>query len=185
MTWEAVKQGSSASSATIHQETAALPKKQTDKVYISNLLGPSIDEDFIDFDLTEIQEVMISLRDTNVIDIAHCELLQSKALAAADILSEYLGRINKSLSYLESKLNSAKNKASLEYSSPGKTTAEMRKWAATSDPEVEKLEIKIAYIKGSKVLLDKKYDLLIKSHFHYKEISSGLRRVIGSGVVSY
>jgi len=152
----------------------------TEKVTLGHLIGDALEDDFLSFDLTEIQEVLLSLQEIETIDLAHAEQLQQQALRGADLLSEYLGKIVKTTSYLESKTSSIKNKVSLEYKSPdgSKPTADMRKWAGESSTEVENWNIKLAKAKGSKIVLEKKYDILIKSHHHYKDIASGMKRSI-------
>jgi hypothetical protein len=151
----------------------------TQLVRLSDFLGENLEEEFGDFDLTEIQNVLKQLQSVDPIDLAHAEFLQQQALRGADILTEYLGKIVKTVGYLETKVNSTKNRVSLEYqATEGRTTAEMKKWAGEASPEVEEIQIKLAKAKGSKSILEKKYDILIKSHHHYKEIASGMRRTI-------
>jgi hypothetical protein len=150
------------------------------RITLGDFLGTELEEDFIQFDLTEIQEVLTKLQNIDAIDLAHAELLQQQALRAADIITGYLGRIVKTVGYLETKVNSTKNRVALEYQAPdgARTTIEMRKFASEASPEVEEVQIKLAKAKGSKSVLEKKYDILIKSHHHYKEIATGLRRTI-------
>lgn len=149
------------------------------QVRLGDLLGSEMEVDFQNFDLTEVQQVLEYLRDIDAIDLAHAEQLQQKALRGADVLAEYLGKITKTVSYLETKVTSTKNKVSLEYQAPeGRTTLDMKKWAADVSPEVEQVQIKLAAAKGSKLFLDKKYELLIKAHHHFKDIAQGLRRTI-------
>jgi len=150
------------------------------RVRLGDLLGDELEEEFISFDLTEIQQVLSKLQYTDAIDLAHAELLQQQALRGADILTEYLGKIVKTVGYLESKVNSTKNKVSLDYQAPdgSRTTADMRRWAGESSPEVEEVQIRLAKAKASKMVLEKKYDILIKSHHHYKDIAAGLRKTI-------
>ncbi len=147
---------------------------------VGSLLGVSMDEEFFDFDLTEVQTILRNLQDTDAIDLSHAEMLSQQTLRCADILSEYLSKMVKIVSHLEGKLNSTKNKISLEYSVPDgtRTTVEMKKWAGESSPQVTELQNKIAGAKGSKSLLEKKYDIIIKAHHHYKDIATGLRRTI-------
>ena len=151
-------------------------------VLLKDILGENFDDEFMNFDLTEVQNILSELQDTNAIDLAHAEMLQQQALRCADILSEYLSRVVKVVSYLESKLNSVKNKAALNYKPEdgARVTADMRKFASEIAPEVEAVSAAIAKARGSKVLLEKKYDILIKSHHHYKEISSGIRQTLYS-----
>src|SRR4051812_2404728 len=101
----------------------------SEKVTLGSMIGENLDEDFLQFDLTEIQEILLNLRDTDVIDLAHAESLQQQTLRGADILAGYLGKIIKTTSYLESKMSTTKNKVSLEYKDPdgSKTTADMKK----------------------------------------------------------
>jgi hypothetical protein len=150
------------------------------QVRLGDLLGDSLEEEFFSFDLTEIQSVLMKLQYTEAIDLAHAELLQQQSLRGADILTEYLGKIVKTVGYLESKINSTKNKAALNYQEPNgnRTTSDMKKWYSESAPEVEEIQIRLAKAKASKMVLEKKYDILIKSHHHYKDIAAGLRRTI-------
>jgi hypothetical protein len=152
----------------------------SENVRLGDLLGDQLEENFVDFDLTEIQYVLSKLQTEDAIDLVHAEMLQQQSLRGADILTEYLGKIVKTVGYLETKVNSTKNKVSLEYTTPdgSKTTADMKKWAGESSPEVEAVQIKLAKAKGSKIVLEKKYDILIKAHHHYKDIALGLRKTI-------
>lgn len=147
---------------------------------IGNLIGSELVEDFSTWDYSEIHKVLSKLAIFEAVDLSHAEMLQQQSLRGADIVCEYLGKIVKTVSYLETKLNSAKNKAALEFkpAEGQKATAELRKLHGESAPEVEELAIKLARAKGVKVLLEKKYDILIRSHHHYKEIAQGLRRTI-------
>lgn len=146
---------------------------------LGNLIGSELEEHFQSFDLTEIQEVLIELQSTEVIDLAHAENLQRLALRGADILSEYLGKMVKTVSYLESQLNKIKNKAALEYKvQDGKTTMDLRKFAAEASPEVEEVNIKLAKAKAGKLVLEKKYDILIRSHHYYKDLAAGYKKTI-------
>ncbi len=149
-------------------------------VRLGDVLGSKLEEDFKDFDLTEIQQVLEQLRDIDAIDLAHAELLQQQSLRGADIIVGYLSRIVKTVGYLESQVNSTKNKVSLEYVAPdgARTTVDMKKWAGESSPEVEKVQIKLAEAKGAKIVLERKYEILVKSHHHFKDIAAGLRKTI-------
>ena len=153
------------------------------KITMGSLLGMELEENFLEFDLTEIQSILASLSDTDVIDLAHAEFLQKQTLRGADIVSEYLGKLIKTTSYLESKMNSVKNKVALNYKAEdGRTTAEMKKWAGESSEEVAELAALMARGKGSKSVLEKKYDILIKSHHYYKDLGTSLRLgIVGTG----
>lgn len=152
----------------------------TQQVRLGDLLGAVMEEDYKNFDMSEIEEVLSQLKETDAIDLAHAELLQQQALRGADILAIHLGKIVKTVAYLEGKVNSTKNKVCLEYTAPdgAKTTLDMKKWAGESSPEVEKVQIQLASAKGGKVALEKKYDILIKAHHHFKDISAGMRKTI-------
>jgi hypothetical protein len=148
-----------------------------DRITVGSLLGDEFVDDFKSFDITEVQKVISSLSSDEVIDIAHAEVLQQKSLYAAEILIEYIAKLIKTVSYLESRISSVKNKTSLEYRSvDGKTTADAKKQAGESSPQVEELAYQLAKAKGSKALLEKKYEILIKSHHHFKDISSAQKR---------
>jgi len=150
------------------------------QVRLGDLLGTELEEDFANFDLTEIQDVLERLQETDAIDLAHAELLQQQALRGADVIVGHLGKIVKTVGYLEAKVASTKNKVSLDYQAPdgARTTLDMKKWAGESSPEVEEVQIKLAKAKGSKLVLERKYELLVKSHHHFKDIAAGLRRTI-------
>ena len=150
------------------------------QVRLGDLLGSNPEEDFRNFDLTEVQQVLAQLQGTDAIDLAHAELLQQQALRGADILAEYMAKMVKTVSHLEAKVNSTKNKVSLEYLAPdgSRTTTDMRKWAAECSPEVSTAIEKLAEAKGGKVALERKFDIIIKAHHHYKDIAAGLRRTI-------
>lgn len=152
----------------------------TQKVTLGDLVGENLEEDFLQFDLTDIREVLTNLSEEEAIDLAHAEMLQQQSLRGADILSGYLSKMIKTTSYLESKIESVKNKTSLEYVSPdgSRVTSEMRLQAGKSSPEVEKLNEQLSKAKGSKSYLEKQYDILIKAHHHFKEIATGLRRSV-------
>lgn len=150
------------------------------QVRLGDFLGDKLEEDFSNFDLTEIQQVLVKLQNQDAIDLAHAELLQQQSLRGADVLSDYLGKMVKTVGYLEAKVNSTKNKVSLEYQAPdgSRTTADMKKWAGESSPEVEEVQIRLAKAKGSKLVLERKYEILIKSHHHFKDIAAGMRKTI-------
>jgi hypothetical protein len=152
----------------------------TQQVRLGDLVGSEMEEDFLQFDLTDIQQVLENLREIEAIDLSHAEQLQQQALRGADILTGYLGKIVKTVGYLESKVNSTKNKVSLEYTAPegSKTTLDMKKWAADVSPEVEEVQNRLAVAKGSKLVLERKYEILVKAHHHFKDIAQGLRKSI-------
>ena len=152
----------------------------TQQVRLGDFVGTQLEENFLDFDLTEIQEVLLALREESAIDLSHAEMLQQKSLRGADILSEYLGKIVKTIGYLEAKINSTKNKVALEYVSldGSRITMEMRRFAGEASPEVEELLIKLAKAKGSKSVLEKKYDIIIKCHHYHKDIAAGMRKSV-------
>ena len=150
------------------------------QVRLGDLLGSNPEEDFRNFDLTEVQLVLERLRETDAIDLTHAEYLQQQSLRGADILVEYMAKMIKTIGYLESKLNSTKNKVSLEYAAPDgvRTTVDMKKWAAECSPEVSAAAEKLADAKGGKMALERKFDIIVKAHHHYKDIATGLRKTI-------
>ena len=149
------------------------------KILISDIIGESFEDDFYSFDMTEVQDLVSHLQNDDAIDLPHAEVLQQKALRCADILSEYIGKVVKAVSYYDAKITSTKNGAALNYTnSGGKTTMDMRRYAGESDPEVERLNLALAKVKGTKAVLDKKYEIVIKSHHHYKDIAAGLRKTV-------
>jgi hypothetical protein len=147
---------------------------------LGDLLGNELEANFRDFDFSEIEQVLKHLQEVNAIDLSHAESLQQQSLRGADIIIEYLAKIVKTVGYLESKVNSTKNKVCLEYKAPdgAKTTADMKKWAGDASPEVELVQIDLATAKGAKLYLEKKYDVLIRLHHHYKDIATGIRKTI-------
>ena len=152
----------------------------TQQVRLGDLLGDTMEEEFVNFDITEIQQVLDNLRDIDAIDLAHAELLQQQSLRAADILVEYLAKIVKTVAHLEAKVNSTKNRVSMDYTTPdgSRVTLDMRKWAAEVSPEVVEVQDRLAKAKGSKVFLERKYEILVKAHHHFKDIAAGMRKTI-------
>lgn len=151
-------------------------QKQT----LGDIIGEELVDDFSNFDLSVLKEVIDGLSSTDAIDFSHAELLQQKALYGANLMLDFLGKLVKTTNYLESKISSVKNKTALEYKAPNgeKTTADMKKQAGESAPEVESLSILLAKAKGAKAVLEKKYDIMIKSHYFYKEICQGQKQTI-------
>jgi len=148
-----------------------------DKILLGQVVGNSFTDDFETFDISEVKVVLKSLSLEDAIDIAHAEMLQLKSLYAADLLIEHIAKLVKIVSYLESKINSVKSKVSLQYKEKdGKTTAEMKKQAGESNPEVLELGERLAKAKGAKVFLEKKYDILIKLHHYYKDITNSQKK---------
>jgi hypothetical protein len=146
---------------------------------LGQLIGNSMTDEFEAFDISEIQNILKYLGSETAIDIGHAEVLQQKTLYAADLITDYLAKLVKMVSFLESKISSVKNKTSLEYKSPdGKTTGEMRKFAGEASADVEELSMQLAKAKGAKMALEKKFDILIKMHHFYKDISSNQRKGI-------
>jgi hypothetical protein len=150
------------------------------QVRLGDLMGSSRIENFRDFDLTEVQQVLIQLKDIDAIDLSHAELLQQQALRGADILAEYMAKMVKTVAHLEAELNKTRNKVSLEYVAPdgARTTVDMKKWAGECSPEVVAVQEQIAEAKGSKVFIERKYEILVKAHHHFKDIAAGLRKTI-------
>lgn len=154
------------------------------KITLGQLMGDRDIEEFEGFDLTEVQKVLKSLGNEEPIDIAHAEYLQQRALHGADLLIDFSAKMVKTVGYLEAKLNSVKNKCSLEYKHPDdkvRITAEMRKSASECDPKVEEISLTLAKAKGAKLAVEKKLDLLLKSHYHYKELAGNMKQGIISG----
>lgn len=149
-------------------------------VRLGDFIGNDLEENFMEFDLTEIHKVSENLQNIEPIDLAHAEVLQQQALRGADIIISYLGKLTKTVGYLEARVNSVRNKASLDYKSPdgGKTTTDMKIWAGQASSEVEEIQTKLAKAKASKMVLEKKYDILIRTHHYYKDITAGLRKTI-------
>ena len=153
-------------------------EKDVSRITVKDVIGIKDEEDFLNFDLTAIQKILANLNRDVPIDIAHAEKFCQESLRCADILSEYLAKINKTSAYLENRLTIVKNRALVEYTSDVKVTADIRKAASESNKDVEEISNKLSSVKGAKMALEKKYDILIKSHHHWKDIAAGLRKTI-------
>ena len=149
-------------------------------VRLGDFLGVSSEEDFMEFDLSEVEIVLQSLKEVNATDLSHAEFLQQQALRGADIITGYLGKMVKTIGFLEAKVNSVKNRVALEYKAPdgSRTTTDMKLWAAGCSSEVEEVQITLAKAKASKLVLDNKYSTLIKTHHHYRDIAQGIRKTV-------
>jgi hypothetical protein len=137
------------------------------------------DEIFLDFDLTEIQELVKQLQNETVHDVAAADNLQRQALVCADLLAEYIAKLIKIISHLDVKESRIRNKVSLEFNKgeDGKAASmALRKLAGDASEEAEEVGYIIAKAKGTKALLEKKYDVIIKAHHFYKEISQSFRK---------
>ena len=149
---------------------------------LGNIIGDKLEDDFSNFDMTEIKTILTMLKETNAIDIAHTEYLQQQALRGAYILTEYLARMIKTVLYLEGKVNTARNKAAMNLQSEQKITADMRRYAYETSPEAEEIDARLYRAKGGKAALEKQYDLLIKGHHHWKDMAAGMRKsILGYG----
>lgn len=153
------------------------------KITLGDILGGDNVEAFDEFDMTEVQKVLKTLGREDAFDIAQCEYLQQRSLYGAELLIDMSAKMVKTVGFLEAKINTLKNRCALEYKGDDKVriTAEMRKSAAESDPKVEELSFLLARAKGARQAIDKKMDLLIKSFYHYKEVSNNQRQGIVSG----
>jgi len=149
---------------------------------LKDYLGNDDFSSFESFDLTKIKEILNYLSVEDPIDIAHAEKLQQKALWGANLITDYLTQVVKVSNVLESKISALKNKAALEYKNTDdkKVTADLRKYAAESDPKVEEYNDLLAKAKAARVFLEKKYDLLIKTHYFFKEVCIGYKRETGT-----
>jgi hypothetical protein len=154
------------------------------KITLGQLLGNDNIESFEEFDLTEVQKVLKSLGNEDAIDIAHAEFLQQRALYGAELLIDMSAKMIKTVGYLEAKVNSVKNRCALDYKPADdkiRITAEMRKSASECDPKVEELSLLLAKARGAKQAIDKKMDLLLKTHYYYKELAGNQKQGIISG----
>jgi len=148
-------------------------------ITVSDVIGKDFEDDFENFDLTEVQKLVSELQNQDVPDLAHAEFLQLKSLRAADLLTEYLGKIVKLTAYYEAKANKVKYQVALNYKGDGgKITQEARKWAGESSDELMDVETKLAKIKGTKALLEKKFEIVIRMYHGNKDIASGMRKSI-------
>jgi hypothetical protein len=148
-------------------------------ITVADIIGTTDEDQFMDFNLTEVQTLVSNLQSLGVDDVTQAENLQQQALRCADILSEYIGKLIKTVAFLEAKASSKKNQVSLNYEVGGtKTSIELKKMAGESDPSVEELLLKIAKAKGAKAVIEKKYDIVIKAHHHYKDMAAGMRKTI-------
>lgn len=155
-----------------------LDNEVTTRVTVKDIIGSKNEEDFMNFDLTEVQKILANLARDIPTDIAHAESFCQETLRCADILAEYIAKVNKTATYLENRLTIVKNRALVEYTSDVKVTADIRKAASESNKDVEEISNKISSVKGAKLALEKKYEIMIKSHHHWKDIAGGLRKTI-------
>jgi hypothetical protein len=152
------------------------------KTTIRDIIGDNVEEDFLNFDVSFIQETLNEVSNSATPDLAHAEYLCHKCIVAANQLAEYLGRLVKYSSFLENKISSIRNKYALDYKpvDGGKTTADMRNLALKSCADADIYEETLAKLKGTRTSMEKKFDILIKDHHLYKDIASRLNRIIPS-----
>ena len=151
-----------------------------DIIRVKDLVGNNLDDAVFEFNLTEVQEVVSKLQSEDVPTLPQAERLCQEALRGADVLSEHLAKVHKIMNYLEAKGASVRNNIALNYvpATGIKPSKELRKMAGEASQEVLDIEIELAKVKGAKTLLEKKYDIIIKAHHHYKDIAAGLRKTI-------
>jgi hypothetical protein len=154
----------------------------TDKVRVTvnDYIDGDLDGAILNFSLVEVQEVINALQSEDTPTIVEAEKLQLMALRGADILSEIIGKLHKTIHYLDAKTASVKNKASLNFVPPAgvRDSIELRKIAGTASDELLDVEISLSKAKGAKALLEKKYEIIIKSHHYYKDVANGLKLTI-------
>ena len=137
-----------------------------------------LEEEFDTISLDEVNVVLDELNSCSIHDVAHAEYLQQKALACANYLANHLSRIVKIASFLESQISTQRNKTAAYYTRDDvKVTNDLRIFAAKACPEAAMLENKLSRVKGIKLLLEKKYDLLLKCHYYFKEIASSFKGI--------
>lgn len=140
-------------------------------ITLGQLIGDKEVEEFESFDLTEVQKVLKTLGNEQGFDLAHSEYLLQKSLYGADLLVDMLTKLVKTTSFLENRINVAKNRAALEYKPvDGKATADMRRNAGECSEEVERLGMQLAKARAAKISVEKKYELLLKTHYFHKEL---------------
>jgi hypothetical protein len=143
---------------------------------LKDMVNSSTDEQFLNFSLDDIQAILTSLQNTEVPDLAHAELMQQRALIGANMVCDFLAKVVKIVSSLDNKINSMRSTYAINYRIDGKVpAADVRTLALKSCPDVSDLEELLSNAKASKSFLERKYDILIKTHHHYKDIAAGLR----------
>ncbi len=148
---------------------------------IRDIIGDKMEEDFLEFDYTYIQETLNEVSNSATPNLAMAEYLQFKCLSAADVLIEYSGKLIKYSTYLDNKITSMRNRHAMEfYAANPKAAADIRAMSLKSCPDADELENTSAQLKGTRAIIEKKFDLLIKAHHHYKEVASRLNRMIPS-----
>lgn len=153
-------------------------------VTVKDIIGNGFDDEFEDFDMTEIQELVSELQSNQLPDLASSEYMMQRSLRCADLIGEYLCKLVKLVSYYEALANKTKYAVALAYEDPkgGKTTQEAKKWAGESSVELLEIEIKIAKIKGAKAVLEKKFEIVIRMFHSIKDMASGMRKSLSMGM---
>lgn len=151
---------------------------QDTRITLGSIIGSKPVEEFENFNMTEVQYVLSKLSFDQVIDEGSALLLAQQSLNAADILIEFIAKLTKSVSILDSKVTNLKNKVALAYkTADGRTTAEMKKQAGESDPGVLSLQEQLAKAKGAKAAVEYKYEVVVKAHHHFKDLAGGHRKL--------
>jgi hypothetical protein len=153
---------------------------------VTNIIGEDDVDDFLNFNLTSIQGVISKLSLDQAVDEANALMLQQYALLAADKILEFIAKTTKTAHNLEHQANQAYNLAALNFkpSDGSKPTMEMRKMAGEADPAVYTIQMRIGKAKGLKAALDRKYDVLIKAHHHFKDIVNSHRKMNNTNPLS-
>lgn len=123
----------------------------------------------LSLDISNIQNFSDQIPEDGIVDIANAESLGMKSLRMSDHIGELLGQLTRYVAYKEGSVSVRKAEAFEKLESEEvKTTVQQHRYG--SNEEYKKAIMVLADAKGVKDWLQKKYDYLIRLHYHCKDL---------------
>lgn len=141
-------------------------------------IGKDPIDEFSTIDVSEVDRILNELNSVLAHDYPTALHMAKEALRAYCLLTDILARLVKSIDVLSAQINNKRYKIMSEAGGEGaKVTVEMRKAAAEKDPQILQAEIQLAYLKGLKVAVEKKQNVLYAQHYMFKDIMSEQKKI--------
>lgn len=131
-------------------------------------------------DVTDIQKFSDEIPEDGILDLANAEALGMKSLRAADHVGDLLGQITRFVAYKEGSVSVRKAEAFELLEEEGvKVTVQQHRYG--SNKEYKKAVMALADARGVREWLQKKYDYLIRLHYHCRDLLRTYDKGKGAG----
>jgi len=152
---------------------------------IKDEIGETFEDDFMEFDLTLVHDLLDDINNNSAPDLYQAEDLRRRTIVGMRMLTQYEGRLIKITNYLNSKIPAIRSKYAIHYTNEGKKdpTDKTRDYAFKSCPDAEPFEKTLAQATAARTVVQKKYELLSKAHYMYRDLclrQSGMMPLDGS-----